>query len=143
VWSTIQNTTSLAILQTFAARFGATIYGTVARARIDELKKRQPVVAAVPPQAQKTGPAPPPAQPDPPETYEPGTNREGITIKEFNLNSPDARICQSSCIKEPQCSAWVYRSPQGRSDGQPHCWLRNNTVKLQGDNLTISGSVDH
>jgi hypothetical protein len=146
VWVTIQSTTSIAVLQTFAARFGDTIYGSMARARIEELKKRQAVAALPPPQlppVQKTGPAPPPAQADPPGTYEPAVNREGITIRELNLNIPDARICQSLCRSEAQCTAWVYRSPQGRSDGQPHCWLRNNAVRMQGDNLTVSGEVEH
>jgi hypothetical protein len=62
-------------------------------------------------------------------------------VRDFNLSSPDARLCQSLCIEEPQCTAWVYRSAQGRTDGQPHCWLRNNVVKMKGDNLTISGDV--
>jgi hypothetical protein len=114
--------------------------------------QRPSPVSATATKASPTPSAPPAAQPipapvattaqtDPPGSYEPATNREGITVKDFNLGSPDARLCQSLCIKEPLCTAWVYRDPQGRTDGQPHCWLRNNVVKMKGDNLTISGDV--
>jgi len=136
-WAATKDTTSEAVLNDFIRQFGSTVFGSMARARLEEIKKRQ-VVAAVPP-PQK--PNPPTVQADPPGSFEPAINREGITITGFNLNSPDGRICQSSCINQPQCAAWVYRSPQGRTDGQPHCWLRNNVMRLQGDNLTISGDV--
>jgi hypothetical protein len=103
---------------------------------------RVPAAISVPQPAQKsTASTVAPSQTDPPGSYEPATNREGITVRDFNLSSPDARLCQSLCIEEPQCTAWVYRSAQGRTDGQPHCWLRNNVVKMKGDNLTISGDV--
>ena len=39
-WAATQNSTSVAILQTFADRYGDTIYGRMARARIEELKRQ-------------------------------------------------------------------------------------------------------
>jgi len=51
-WAATQNSTSVAVLQTFADRYGDTIYGRMARARIDELKRQ---AAAAPP----APPAPP------------------------------------------------------------------------------------
>ena len=130
--------------------YGATKFAQ--QRAISATASKAPPVAqmALPPAAVGAIPAsattnPPPvaitAPTNPTNSYEPATNREGITIKDFNLTSPDAQLCQSFCIKEPQCTAWVYRAPQGRTDGQPHCWLRNNVVKMKGDNLTISGDV--
>jgi hypothetical protein len=40
VWSVMQNTTSIAVLEDFVRQFGATPYGSLARARLDELKKQ-------------------------------------------------------------------------------------------------------
>ena len=39
VWGTIQNTTSVAVLDRFIQRFPGSIYGDIARARLEELKK--------------------------------------------------------------------------------------------------------
>jgi len=38
----------------------------------------------------------------------------------------------------------VYRKPEGRRDGRPHCWLRSNITKFETgltDDPTISGAV--
>jgi uncharacterized caspase-like protein len=143
-WATIQNTTSVAVLQTFVTRFGDTFYGNAARARLEELKKQPAAGASVPAATQKSLSAPPQPAPQPTtlaRTYEPNVNREGVTLSDFNLSSNDARLCQNFCIKNSQCTAWVYRAPEGRSDHNPHCWLRNNVAKMRGDSLTISGDV--
>jgi uncharacterized caspase-like protein len=139
VWATIQNTTSIAVLQAFVTRFGDTFYGSAARGRIEELKKKQPVTAAIPPEATKSLSAAPQGAVE--RTFEPNVNREGITVSDFILPGNDARLCQNFCIKNPQCTAWVYRAPEGRTDHNPHCWLRNNTAKSRADSLTISGEV--
>src|SRR5262249_37271911 len=49
-WLATQNTTSIAVLEDFVRQFGATPYGSMARARLEELKNQK--AAAV-------GPAPP------------------------------------------------------------------------------------
>jgi hypothetical protein len=46
-WSVIQNSTSIAVLEDFVRQFGKTVFGSLARARLTELKKGQ--VAAVTP----------------------------------------------------------------------------------------------
>jgi hypothetical protein len=77
-------------------------------------------------------------------TFDENVNREGRTIREFNLAGADPRLCQQSCIEENQCTAWVYRAPAGRTDRQPHCWLRNSIAAVERgkiENLTVSGSV--
>lgn len=47
-WVVIKNTTSQSVLEDFIRQFGGTVYGNVARARLDELKKSQVAVAAPP-----------------------------------------------------------------------------------------------
>jgi hypothetical protein len=77
-------------------------------------------------------------------TFDENVNREGRTVREFNLARADARLCQQGCIEENQCTAWVYRAPAGRGDRQPHCWLRNGIEAVERgktENLTVSGSV--
>jgi hypothetical protein len=49
VWSVIQNTNSVAVLEDYVRQFGSSVYGSIARARIAELKENQ--LAAVPPTA--------------------------------------------------------------------------------------------
>jgi uncharacterized caspase-like protein len=46
-WSVTQNTTSIAVTEDFIRQFGRTVYGSMARARLEELKKAQ--LAAVNP----------------------------------------------------------------------------------------------
>jgi hypothetical protein len=47
-WSIIQGTTSIAILEDFVRQFGSSPYGSMARARIEELKRSQVAVASPP-----------------------------------------------------------------------------------------------
>ena len=57
-WQVTQNSTSQAVLEDFIRQFGNTPYGSMARARLDELKKTQVAAAAAPAHA---GPPPPSA----------------------------------------------------------------------------------
>jgi formylglycine-generating enzyme required for sulfatase activity len=56
-WPAIANTTSVAVLEDFIRQFGATVYGSMARARLDELKRSQIAVVA-PPAAPPKAPQP-------------------------------------------------------------------------------------
>jgi hypothetical protein len=47
-WAVIQDTTRLAVLEDFIRQFGNTVYGSLARARLEELKKSQSAAAAPP-----------------------------------------------------------------------------------------------
>jgi uncharacterized caspase-like protein len=47
-WAVTRDTTSRAVLEDFIRQFGSTVYGSMARARLEELKKTQ--VAALPPE---------------------------------------------------------------------------------------------
>ena len=62
-WAVTRDTTSQAVLKDFIRQFGKTVYGSMARARLEELKKTQ--VAAIPPPAHAM-PSPPSAAMAPP-----------------------------------------------------------------------------
>ena len=64
-------------------------------------------------------------------------NRDGHHIGNFNLAAADARLCQMSCIENHQCTAWVYRKPEGRTDHNPHCWLLDKTDPTTRKSVTI------
>jgi hypothetical protein len=54
-WSVIQNATSIAVVEDFIRQFGKTVYGSLARARLTELKKSQVATATPkPPQADRS-----------------------------------------------------------------------------------------
>ncbi len=58
VWGTIQNTTSVAVLERFIQQFPASFYSDIARTRLDELKKSQVTAPSTPPSS-ATKSAPP------------------------------------------------------------------------------------
>jgi hypothetical protein len=47
-WTVTQNTSSIAVLEDFIRQFGSTVYGSMARARLEELKKSQSAVVLPP-----------------------------------------------------------------------------------------------
>jgi hypothetical protein len=47
-WAVTKDTTSVAVLEDFIGHFGSTIYGSMARARLEELKKGKVAVAGAP-----------------------------------------------------------------------------------------------
>jgi uncharacterized caspase-like protein len=58
-WAATRDTTSQAVLEDFIRQFGNTVYGSMARARLEELKNIQ--VAAVAPPVHAAPPPPPPS----------------------------------------------------------------------------------
>jgi len=69
-WTVIQNTGSIAVLEDFIRQFGQTPYGSMARARLDELKKNQLAIGVYPEPARPTPSVPiiaPPNEPLPAE----------------------------------------------------------------------------
>ncbi len=60
-WMVAKDTTSMAVLEDFIRHFGDSFYASLARARLEELKKNQ--VAVIPPRVPQTAPA---TEPKPP-----------------------------------------------------------------------------
>jgi hypothetical protein len=75
-------------------------------------------------------------------TYEENFDNPGSEYREFDLPKADAKLCQSTCIGEARCRAWAYRKPEGRTNNQPHCWLKEHVPSVKkADNLMVSGMV--
>jgi hypothetical protein len=77
----------------------------------------------------------------PDATYEENTNRHASDYREFDLPKPDARLCQKACLDEMRCRAWAYRKPEGRTNHQGHCWLKDRAPATNSDRLMAAGIV--
>ncbi len=102
VWNTIQNTTSIAVIERFIEQFPTSSYGDIARARLDELKKNQ--MSAL------TAPAPM------------SLSDGHVGIKVTRYSNMDARgndaewvrgiesveQCESLCLADAVCAGFTY-----------------------------------
>lgn len=69
-WITVRDTTDLAVLETYNRQFTDTIYGAMARARLQELKKARIATNTPPPRHSQLTPVAPPSLPlDPANRY--------------------------------------------------------------------------
>jgi uncharacterized caspase-like protein len=89
-WAAVRETTSIAVLEDFVRRYGDTIYGTMARARMEELRK----IAA----ASQSASLPPPKTPDrieprppldDPAVVNPGTAAQKVVLYEEDPAGPN------------------------------------------------------
>lgn len=123
-WNAIRDTTSIAVIEVFLKDFGDSFYARFARARLDELKKNQVVVAA-PPSLPETKPSPVP---------------DRSCLNEPSLKSTEGRISTSITVKNNSAipiqfywidymgkRAFYMRIDPGRSITQPtfvtHPWV--------------------
>jgi Caspase domain len=126
-WGVIQTTTSIAVIEDFIRQFGTTPYGSMARARLEELKKSK--VAAVPPLSNPTGPKP--AAPTGPCAHIVGTwlwyNGATVTV---NSNGTTTQSDGNSATVV--CADGVYT----------FTWLGIHTVRmaLSSDGKRLSGT---
>jgi hypothetical protein len=65
-------------------------------------------------------------------------DRPGADFANFNLPTPDFRLCQGECANNGTCRAWTYVEPNGGNG--PHCWLKNAIPLLTDSGLCVSGS---
>jgi uncharacterized caspase-like protein len=70
-WAAAQGTTSQAVLEDFVRRYGDSFYGTLARARLDELKKNQNAIAIQSKEVRPEVPSPPVSPTAPPVSTTP------------------------------------------------------------------------
>jgi hypothetical protein len=148
-WAVTRDSTSIAVLEDFARQFGATPFGSMARARIAELRRDQ--VAALPPSPVATTPPvavvpppaaakPPPVAALPPKPAAPagrpplGAPRVGMTFTGGGkiiryYQSPSAAACRGDCEREPSCNAYGWIKPGGYAPGDPSmCYLDAEVV---------------
>jgi uncharacterized caspase-like protein len=100
-WAATRDTTSQAVLEDFIRQFGNTIYGSMARARLEELKNIQ--VAAVAPPAHAV-PPPPPAVP-PPQTAVAALPNAASTAPTTNAGNAFDGIWEFAASGGPYCRA--------------------------------------
>jgi len=75
-------------------------------------------------------------------TYEENSGRAGSDYRDFDMPKADPKLCQKTCVDEARCRAWTYRKPEGRTNHQPHCWLKEHVpTELNADKMNVSGMV--
>jgi uncharacterized caspase-like protein/uncharacterized protein len=119
VWGTIQNTTSVAVLERYIQEFPGSFYADIARARLEELKKNQTSAPSAPPS---------PSAPPPPPVIEsvleqkPEPIYQNVTPKVTRYPNMDApgndekwvpgiatvEECESLCLLDPACAGYTY-----------------------------------
>jgi uncharacterized caspase-like protein/Tfp pilus assembly protein PilF len=113
VWGTIQNTTSVAVLERFIQQFPASFYSDIARTRLDELKKTQtPAQTAPPPppvseSALEQQPEPVSQNDRPKVTRYPNMDAPG-NDKQWVRNIGSVEECESLCLSDPACAGYTY-----------------------------------
>jgi hypothetical protein len=65
-------------------------------------------------------------------------DRPGMNLENFNLPSPDPKLCQNACQQKTACKAWTYVKPgiQGQS---ARCWLKSGVPAPLQNNCCVSG----
>jgi len=72
------------------------------------------------------------------EAMESNIDRPGMNYKNFNLSSPDPKLCQNSCIQDKACKAWTYVKP-GVQGQDARCWLKSGVPSAVKNTCCISG----
>ena len=100
-WAAVKDTTSLAVLEDFIRRYADSIYGTLARVRLGELKKGQ-VTMAVPPAAQPAQvPSPVHQAPVVPATTPPQQQQVAVAVPPAVPASPRQRCDRGFTVLAP------------------------------------------
>ncbi|WP_249150197.1 caspase family protein [Bradyrhizobium sp. JYMT SZCCT0180] len=133
-WSLTRDTTSQAVLSDFIRQFGGTVYGSMARARLEELKKDQ--IAAI---------TPPPASGKPSQAQEaalPAIAADAKLLGRFDHWSAYTATARGSRI----CFA-LTASPKARSGGKAYAMVTTrpndkvvNEVSILTDYKVMGGS---
>jgi uncharacterized caspase-like protein len=111
-WAATRDTTSQAVLEDFIRQFGNTVYGSMARARLEELKTMQ--VAAVAPPAHAV---PPPPSAAPPQTAVAALPDAASTAPASNAGNPFDGIWQFDLSGGPYCFIKTMSFPRRISGG--------------------------
>jgi uncharacterized caspase-like protein len=141
-WDRIKDSTSIALLQRFIARYKDTFYAEMAQARVEELKKQQVAVAAPP--------APPPSTPQPTPPF--GTQQsilnnfqihEGTEVTGNHAGFTSVLTleqCRDDCGRTAKCRAFAFRRTDGGCFWYESGKLQANSNFTSG--VTTSGLVD-
>jgi hypothetical protein len=72
------------------------------------------------------------------QTTETDIDRPGMDYKNFNLPSPDPKLCQSFCQLDTACKAWTYVKP-GIQGPSARCWLKSGVPAARQNTCCVSG----
>lgn len=65
-------------------------------------------------------------------------DRKGLDYRSFELNQPDAKLCQSTCNGDNRCKAWTYVKP-GIQSNKAMCWLKDRVPQAHSNSCCTSG----
>ena len=66
------------------------------------------------------------------------TDRPGMDYKNFDLPSPDPKLCEDACKGDPNCKAWTYVKPEIQGSNA-RCWLKSGVPSAVKNNCCVSG----
>jgi uncharacterized caspase-like protein len=123
-WTATRETTSQAVLEDFIRQFGNTIYGSMARARLEELKNIQMAAVAPPAHAVPPPPAAAPAQ-------------TAVAALPGAASTAPPGQAPTSNIGNPFDGIWQFDLTGG-----PYCFLKTGTFphKISGGVITRNGN---
>jgi len=68
-----------------------------------------------------------------------GTDRPGMDYKDFDLSSPDPKLCEDACKADsPKCKAFTYVKP-GIQGPSARCWLKSGVPAAVKNDCCVSG----
>jgi Caspase domain/PAN domain len=132
-WSVTKDTTNVAALEAFIARYKDSYYADLARLRIEELQKQLVAVASPPPKAPTTPPA---AQLMPTRdlTIALLQNTEIIgSTRTFSGEQPDPDACLKQCLANASCHAFSFNT------ANRFCYLIDGVLSQQAHASYVSG----
>ncbi|OGF66381.1 MAG: hypothetical protein A2Y62_12455 [Candidatus Fischerbacteria bacterium RBG_13_37_8] len=71
-------------------------------------------------------------------TQEENTDRPGMNLDNFNLDTADPQLCAEKCRQNADCKAYTYVKP-GIQGPSARCWLKSGTPDAKENNCCTSG----
>jgi PAN domain len=66
------------------------------------------------------------------------TDRPGYDYRNFDLTTPDPRLCKAQCEAEAPCPSWTYVLP-GVQAANARCWLKKAVPRTLANGCCVSG----
>jgi PAN domain/Caspase domain len=120
----------------FLTRFPEGFYADMARAAGEKLA-RGSESDSIPPSVEPATPSPLGG-----EVFEAdmelNTDRPGYDYRNFDLTTPDPRLCKAQCEAEAPCLSWTYVLP-GVQAANARCWLKKAVPRTLANGCCVSG----
>lgn len=138
VWGTIQNTTSIAVLERFIQQFPGSFYADIAHARVEELKKNQAPASSPAMSMSALEQRPEPVyQNDPPKvTRYPDKDAPGNDAR-WMRGITSVEDCEDLCLSDSACAGYTFNIKQNA------CFLKTAIGPLMSArDSTVTGVVN-